>query len=155
MSSLRDLANRAFRALAELPDPARRKRAADDAIGWWLSGAQEDQQVSNVFKCDIIEWFDAIAQLDNATKLATLLARAQILLRAPVEPMPAPVEPIIEPDFEDMPGMMDYEEGDIVTIGRGKIQKRFLIIRGGPLQIDLDRHKPSRPRAKRKKSKRV
>jgi hypothetical protein len=81
--ALRRIANRAVRALAEMPDPARRKRAADHTVGRWLSAAASDPYVCAKMKADIREWFDANDQLEQATKLAKLLAIAQITLREP------------------------------------------------------------------------
>lgn len=79
--ALRGTVSRVVAALASLPNPAARKRAADYALGFWLSAAEDDPTVCPAFRADIMEWFEATAQLNNATKLAKLLAIAQIELR--------------------------------------------------------------------------
>jgi hypothetical protein len=149
MQELRDLANRAVRALAETPDPARRKRAADYAIGWWLSAALDDrEQVSSKFKHDINEWFAATEQLDTATKLARLLAIAQVILKPPSDEGEQPPAPTVD---------IEYSVGDLVTLNRFDGKKfHYMILRSGAVMVTPPpKRKPKSAKGYTQKAKRV
>lgn len=126
-NDLRGLANRAARTLSEIPNPAARKRAADFALSFWLEDARDG--CCGRFKHDIEEWLSANKQLEDTVKLARLLAIAQIHLRGPER----------EPDLEATLGLLDFHDGDVVTITRDGTERHFLCTRDGQVETDLGR----------------
>lgn len=81
-AGLRKLVLRALDMLARMPNPARRKRDADDALGKWMSAALDDPNVCAEMKSDINEWFEAIENAKLAQKVLQQIREAQIVMRA-------------------------------------------------------------------------